>query len=153
MITIIGITVGYVAPRLFWSLTTTGLDQTTRDLSALIQYARSQAMTLHKPYYIRFDFDHALVGIYPKPESSGETPELEKKVKVQQGVVLKSIKSPYQPSKDQGQIDLGITADGIVEQGVIYLDGGPGKVYTLQIKPFSGKFKIEDHYVEITYGG
>lgn len=153
VITIIGITVGYVAPRLFWGLTTSGLDQMTRDLTTLIQYARSQAITRHKPYYVRFDFDNAVVGIYPKPESSGVTPELEKKIAIQQGVVLKGVKSPYQPKKDKGQIDLGITADGIVEQGVIYLEGGSDKVYTLQIKPFSGDFRIFDHYVEISYGG
>ena len=153
VIAFIGITVGFVAPRLFTELTTSGLERAARDLTTLIQYARSEAITQHKAYYVRFDFDGNLVGIYPKPEKSGETPELLKKVKLPEGVLLKGVKSPYQPKKEQGQIDLMITSDGIVEQGVIYLEGGPNKIYTLIIKPFSGNFRTYDHYVEITYGG
>jgi hypothetical protein len=68
------------------------------------------------------------------------------------GVILKSIKSAYQLQKDQGEMDLHITPEGVVEQGVIYLDGPLGKTYSLVVRPFSGTLKFYDHYVEVTFG-
>ena len=153
VVTIIAITVGYAAPRLFTGFTTSGLDQATRDLSAIVQYTQSQAVKRHKPYYVRFDFDEDLVGMYAKPEGSGLEPELEKKIKLPDGVSLQGVKSPYQPKKEQGRIEIAVTSEGIVEPAVIYLEGSQNKVYTLEIKPFSGKFRIYDHYVEKTYAG
>ncbi len=153
VITIIAITVGYAAPRLFTGFTTSGLDQAVRDLSVIVQYTQSQAVKRHKPYYVRFDFDEDLVGMYPRPEGSGLEPELEKKVVLPDGVALQGVKSPYQPKKDRGRIDIAVTSEGIVEPAVIYLEGPQNKVYTLEIKAFSGKFRIHDHYVEKTYAG
>jgi hypothetical protein len=49
-------------------------------------------------------------------------------------------------------MDLKITTEGVVEQGVIYLEGALGTIYTLVVKPFSGALKVYDHYVEVTYG-
>ena len=144
---------GYAAPRLFTGFTTSGLDQATRDLSAIVQYTQSQAVKRHKPYFVRFDFDEALVGMYAKPEGSGLEPELEKKINLPDGVRLQGVKSPYQPKKDQGRIDIAVNSEGIVEPAVIYLEGAQNKVYTLEIKPFSGKFRMYDHYVEKTYAG
>ena len=34
----------------------------------------------------------------------------------------------------------------------IYIEGSRGKIYTLEVKPFSGKFKLHDSYIEMGYG-
>jgi len=145
---ILGITLGYVGPRLFTGFTTSAMDEATRDIQTLAQYARSSAVTQHKPYYIRFDIEHSLIGLYPKPESSGEV-ELLKQKDLPQGVKLKSVKTPYQSEKVEGQADILVTPEGVVEQGAIYLEGGLGSTYTLVIKPFSGMLKVYDRYVEV----
>jgi prepilin-type N-terminal cleavage/methylation domain-containing protein len=152
VIAIIGITMGYIGPRIFNSLLATSTDRAIRDIMTMIRFARSSAITQHKTYYIRFDLDHEKIAMYPKPESSGKEPEILKERELPEGIRFKGVKSPYQPSKDHGDVDLRITTEGIVEQGVIYLDDGTGKVYTLKIKPLSGNLKVYDHYVEVTYG-
>lgn len=148
VIVILGITLGYVGPRLFTGFTTSAMDEATRDISTIVQYARSSAVTQHKPYYVRFDIDQAIIGLYPKPEKSGEI-ELLKQKNLPQGVKLKSVKIPKQNEKLDGQADILVTQEGVVEQGAIYLEGSLGSVYTMVIKPFSGMLKVYDHYVEV----
>ena len=148
VIVILGITLGYIGPRIFTGFTTSPMDEAARDIQTLAQYARSSAVTRHKPYYIRFDIEHSSIGLYPKPEASGEI-EMLKQKDLPQGVKLKSVKSPYQSEKDKGQADIMVTPEGVVEQGVIYLEGGLGSTYTLVVKPFSGVLKVYDHYVEV----
>jgi prepilin-type N-terminal cleavage/methylation domain-containing protein len=148
VIVILGITLGYVGPRLYTGLTASNLDRASRDILTMIQYTRSTAVTMHKPYYLRFDVEHKSFGMYPKPESSGEV-KLEKDKDLPDGVFFKGIKSPYQNEKIDGFLDLLVTSEGVVEQGVIYLDNGGGTVHTLVIKPFSGMLKTYDHYVEV----
>jgi len=86
------------------------------------------------------------------PESSGKEPEMDRERSMADGVDLKSIKTPYQTEKDRGEMDLKVTSEGVVEQGVIYVEGSFGRIYTLVVKPFSGTLKVYDHYVEVTYG-
>lgn len=152
VIAIIGITLGYIGPRIFSGIFASNMDRTARDITAMVQLARSSAVTQHKTYFIRFDLDDEKVAMYPMPESSGQVPEMDKERKLADGVDLKSIKTPYQSEKDRGEMDLKVTSEGVVEQGVIYLEGSFGRIYTLVIKPFSGTLKIYDHYVEVTYG-
>ena len=152
ILAIVGIMLGYIGPRLFTGISSTSMDKATRDILAIIQFARSSAVTQHKPFYVRFDIDNASVGLYPKPESSGVIPDMIKQKDLPEGIVFKGIKSPYQSEKQQGQADILVTSEGVIEQGVIYVEGGFGKIYTLIIKPFSGNLKVYDHYVEVTHG-
>ena len=152
VIVIIGITLGYVGPRMFSGVFATNMDRAARDITAMIQLARSSAVTQHKTYFIRFDMDNEKISMYPMPESAGKEPEMLRERPMADGVALRSVKSPYQSEKDRGEVDLKVTAEGVVEQGVIYLEGALGRIYTLVIKPFSGTLKVYDRYVEVTYG-
>ncbi len=150
---ILGITLGYVGPRIYGGLFTSGMDKAARDITAMIQFARSNAITQHRDYLVRFDLDEARVGVYPRPETSGMMPEMLKERKLPEGVRFQSVKSPYQPTRQQGFFELKVTPDGIVEQGVIYLENYlSDNVHTLEVKPFSGYLKVEDHFVEKIYG-
>ena len=152
VIAILGITIGYVGPRLYTGISSSSMDKATREILTILQFARSTAVTQHRHYYVRFDMDNAKIGLYPKPESSGESPDMLKEKELPRGVKLKSVKSPYQSEKLQGHLDILVTPEGVIEQGVIYLEGEFGKIYTVIIKPFSGMLKIYDHYVEIRQG-
>jgi hypothetical protein len=152
VLVIIGITMGYISPRIFNGLFASNMDRAIRDIMSMIQVTRSSAITKHQTFFIRFDIDHGKIAMYAQPESSGKEPAMLKERDLPDGIVLKAVKSPYQPKKDKGQMDLRVTTEGVVEQGVIYLDSGDGKTYTLQVKPFSGNLKVSDHYVEVTYG-
>lgn len=152
VIVIIGITLGYIGPRIFRGVFASNLDEAARDITAMIQAARSSAVTQHKTFFVRIDLDERKISLYPMPESSGQVPELISERPIPDGVVVKGIKTPYQSEKDHGQMDLRVTAEGVVEQGVIYIEGALGKTYTLMVKPFTGTLKIFDHYVEVTYG-
>jgi general secretion pathway protein H len=152
VLVIIGISLGYISPRIFSGLLTTNMDRAVRDIMSMIQVARSSAITQHKTFFVRFDIDNAKIAMYPMPESSGQEPKMLKERDLPDGVVLKGVKSPYQIKKEQGEVNLRVTTEGVVEQGVIYLDAGSGEIYTLVVKPFSGNVKIYDHYVEVTYG-
>ncbi|MRR37697.1 type II secretion system protein [bacterium] len=150
VIAILGITLGYIGPRIYSGISTSNMDKASREVLALIQYARSNAVTKHTVYYIRFDIERSTFGIYPRPESSGEI-EIEKEKALPRGVTFKSVKSPYQSEKIDGKADIMVTTEGVIEQGVIYLQGGPGTIHTLVIKPFSGMLKVYDHYVEVVH--
>jgi prepilin-type N-terminal cleavage/methylation domain-containing protein len=152
VIAIIGIVLGYAAPRLFGAFTSSNIEKTERNMSTIIQLARSSALTQHKTYYVQFNIDDGIIGYYPMPDKSGEEPELEKKMELPEGVSIKGVKTPYQPKKEKGKADLKVTSDGVVEQGLIYVEGGINKTYTFMVKPFSGKFKVYDRYVEVAYG-
>jgi prepilin-type N-terminal cleavage/methylation domain-containing protein len=152
VLVIIGITLGYIGPRIFNGLSTSNMDRAVRDITTMVQVGRSSAITEHKTFFIRFDLDNDKIALYPMPETSGVVPQMLKERKMPDGVVLKNIKTPYQSEKDRGEMDLKITTEGVVEQGVIYLEGALGKTYTLVVKPFSGTLKFYDHLVEISYG-
>jgi prepilin-type N-terminal cleavage/methylation domain-containing protein len=151
VIAIIGITLGYIGPRVMSGVFSSDLDRAVRDITAMIQVARSSAITKHATYFVRFNIDEAKVAMYPEPETSGKEPEMDRERDLPEGVVLKGIKTPYQSGKDRGEMDLRVTTEGVVEQGVIQLEGPFGKQYTLVVKPFSGTLKVYDHYVEVTY--
>jgi general secretion pathway protein G len=152
VLVIIGITLGYIGPRIFSGLSTSNMDLAVRDVTTMIQVGRSSAITQHKTFFIRFDLDNNKIALYPMPETSSQAPQMLKERKLPDGVVLKNIKSPYQSEKERGEMDLKITTEGVVEQGVIYLVGALGSTYTLVVNPFSGALKFYDHVVEITYG-
>jgi len=152
VLVIIGISLGYVGPRLFTGFSSSNLDKASRDIMAVIQFARSTALTQHKTHYLHFDIDQSWVGVYPLPETSGIVPEMIIQRELPKGVSITGIKSPYQNEKEQGSMDLKVTPEGIVEQGVIYLEGSFGKIYTLMIKPFSGAVRVYDRLVGVTYG-
>ncbi len=152
VIAIIGITLGYVGPRIRFSVFSSSIDEGTREIMAMLKYARSSAITRHEEYLVHFDLSSSVVGVYPNPTSSGEVPKMEKKARLPRGVIIKAIKTPYAPEKEEGKIDLMVNKDGLVEQGIIYLEGPGSKVYTLVIKPYSGDLKIYDHYVEFSHG-
>ncbi len=149
---ILGVTIGFVGPRIYGGLSSSGMDKAARDITAIIQVARSNAITKHQTYLVRFDMDEVKVGYYLRPETSGIMPDMERERKLPEGIRFQSMKSPYQPTKQQGFFELRVTPDGIVEQGVIYLENALGKVYTLEVKPFSGYLKVEDRFVEKIYG-
>lgn len=152
VLVIIAITLGYIGPRIFSGLSTSNMDRAVRDITTMIQVGRSSAITEHKTFFIRFDLDNAKIALYPMPVTTGVVPQMLKERKMPDGVVLKNIKTPYQSEKDRGEMDLKVTTEGVVEQGVIYLEGALGSIYTLVVKPFSGTLKFYDHFVEITYG-
>lgn len=150
VIVVLGITLSYIGPRIYAGISTSNMDTAAREMLALIQYARSNAVTKHTVHYIRFDIEHSTFGVYPRPESSGEI-EMLKEKELPKGVTFKSVKSPYQSEKIDGKADIMVTTEGVIEQGVIYLQGGPGTIHTLVIKPFSGLLKVYDHYVEVVH--
>ena len=152
VITIIGITLGYIGPRIRFSIFSSSIHEGTRDIMTMFRYARSSAVTRHKEYLVHFDLSASVVGVYPNPTSSGETPEMEKEIRLPRGILIKAIKTPYAPEKDEGEIDLMVNRDGLVEQGIIYLTGPGAEVYTLVVKPYSGDLKVYDHYVEFSHG-
>lgn len=152
VIVIIGITVGFVGPRIFGGIFASTMDRGTRDIANVIQLARSRAVKEHKTYFVRFDLDAEKVAVYRMVEEEGKEPALSSEISLPDGVDLREVKTPYQPEKDRGFLDLKVTPEGIVEQGVIYLEGPLGRVYTLVVKPFSGALKVHDHYVEVTLG-
>lgn len=146
-----GITLGYIGPRIYGGFTTSGMDKACRDISAVLQYARSLAVTNHQPYLVRFNLDEGRLCIYAKPKSSDATPAAIKQRDLPEGIRISSAKSPYQATKQEGTVDLAITTDGLVEPGVIYIENSAGTVFTLEIKPFSGELRVTDHYLEKTY--
>jgi prepilin-type N-terminal cleavage/methylation domain-containing protein len=152
VIAIIGITLGYIGPRILGGVFATDMDRTVRDITTVIQLARSKAVALHKTYFVRFDMDAERIALFKMPETEGETPDMDAQRDLPSGVDLRSVKTPYQPEKDRATLDLKVTSEGVIEQAVIYLEGPLGRVYTLVVKPFSGTLKVYDHYVEVNLG-
>ncbi|MEA2101536.1 MAG: prepilin-type N-terminal cleavage/methylation domain-containing protein [Thermodesulfobacteriota bacterium] len=149
---IIAITFGYIGPNFFGGLFASSMDRAVRDISNTIQFARSSAITQHQEYRVHFDLDESIVGICLPQKVSGEQPEMLMERKLPQGVRIKGIKTCYQNAVHEGTMDFKVTGEGIVELGIIYLEGGMDRVYTLEIKPFSGRFRVYDHYVEKVFG-
>jgi prepilin-type N-terminal cleavage/methylation domain-containing protein len=152
VIAIISIVLGYAAPRIISSLTNSDIDEAQRMLEILYLNTKSYAITQHKPCYIQYDIDNKIVGFYPVPEKSGTEPELEKKIKLPDSIEIKGIKNMNQPKKDRGRAEIKVNTDGIIEKSLVYLQGSHDKIYTLEVKPFSGKFKLHASYIEMGYG-
>jgi prepilin-type N-terminal cleavage/methylation domain-containing protein len=152
VIAIIGIVLGYAAPRIVSSLTNSDIDEAQRMLENLYLSAKSYAITQHKPCYIQYDIDNKIVGFYPAPEKSGTEPELEKKIKLPETIEIRGVKNMNQPKKDKGKAEIKVNTDGIIEKSLVYIQGSHDKIYTLEVKSFSGKFKLHDSYIEMGYG-
>ena len=87
ILAIAGITLGYIGPRLYTGISSSSMDKAARDILTMLQFARSTAVTQHRPYYVRFDIDNASIGFYPKPQSSGVIPEMVKQNVLPKGIV------------------------------------------------------------------
>ena len=151
VLAIMGITLGYIGPRIYGGFTTSGMDKACRDITVVLQYARSLAVTNHQNYLVRFNLDEGRMSICAKPKSSGTVPVIVKQRSLPDGIRFESIKTPYHPTRQSGATDLTVTTEGLVEQGAIYIENTAGSVFTLEIKPFSGELKVTDHFVEKAY--
>lgn len=145
---LIGLFFTISVPKLREVFFSSNLKTSVRRLAGTIEQLRAEAVRDHKEMRLNLDIDADTYWITDSGMSDEEIEGVTRK-EFQSGVDLMDVAYPAVADKIMtGSTAIRFFPKGYVEEARIHLDDGSDTAYTLFLRPFLPKVKIEDHYVE-----
>jgi general secretion pathway protein H len=135
---------------LFSNIGTSSLGSSARRLSGTIKYLFNESALSGLEYRLIYDLDQ---GTYRAQilEANGEladAPDQGREAALKGDVRFKELQLPGRGKFTMGQVTTRIHPSGWVEETIIHLDDGDGKILTLKVTPLTGTTEIFDGYRE-----
>lgn len=144
----------FTLPNFAGFMTGDELGRNIRQLSGIIQYLRDQAISTKRVYRLNYNFKENEFWVTTM-EITGEAkaasnPLIAKRLKLKGGISVMDMTTPAALGRtSEGETYLNFLPNGMVDPGIIHLKNREKEsVYTIFIKPLTGRVKIFDHYVE-----
>jgi general secretion pathway protein H len=152
VIFLIGLTLVLTVPRFRYAMLTDDLKATVRQMVGIIRNLRTEAIREQRMYTLCFDLES---NRYWK-ESADMTDEgrnlaYQKAIQLRGGVRVLDVWSGARGKEVEGKPAIHFTRKGYIEQSAIHLAAEDGREFTLVLRPFLGKVKVLEKYVE--FGG
>lgn len=153
VIIIVGIISFFAIPRFTNLLWHGDLKATTRRISSAIGYTYNQAAMTRLRHRLNYDLDARRYWVTVR-DTDGEFIEdsslLTQNTTLPDKVRFKDVVTPREGEVIHGTAYTAFVPNGLVESTVIHLENEDQKVFTLVIKPLTGRVKVYDRYVKIT---
>lgn len=154
VILILGFILAFTLPNFAGLVTGDQLGRTLRQLAGLIQYLRDQSISEKKVYRLNYNFVQKEFWVTTF-ELTGETkpatnPFIKRRLRLEGSIEVMDINTPAALGKTkEGETYINFLPNGMVDPAVIHLTNRDLEtIYTLIIKPLTGRVRILDHYVE-----
>jgi hypothetical protein len=151
---IIGTVLGIAIPRIDQALEV-DLKSSLRKFGGAVKYSFNEAVIRQTVLRLNVDLDtqEYYLSVLAVNNQTGEFVELPSEFvdheKLPDGVFFKDIQTPHNPDKTTvGQEFIVAYPTGYVEPGVVHIASRDGRVFTLQVKPLTGKVIILDGDVD-----
>jgi prepilin-type N-terminal cleavage/methylation domain-containing protein len=149
VIFLIGLLMTLVVPRFHYSLLTDDLKATTRRLVGTIREVRNDAIQEQKTHYLHIDLESNRFWI----DSFGMTEEERTMARggattLPQTVRIQDVWIQGEGKKMMGEALIRFNRNGYLQQSVIHLSSEDGRQFTLVMRPFLGKVKVLEDYVD-----
>jgi len=149
VIIMIGLLMTLVVPRFQYSLLTDDLKATTRRMVGTIREVRNEAIREQKTHTLHFDFESNRFWV----DSFGMT---EEERTIARGnatalpptVRIQDVWKHGEGKKMTGETLIRCNKNGYLQQSVIHLGSEDGRQFTLVLRPFLGKVKVLEDYVD-----
>ncbi len=151
VIALIGITTGFVLPRISSvSLTGSHLQQNARQSSLFIEQAARYAVRTAQPLRLGYSSAENTLFLAPlaKESDEGESEKLFSSP-LKGSVVVKDFQSYYRGVLSAGSMYLNLDEKGYLEPACIHLQAGNGDQMTLHLSPFLGKVAMSSGYADV----
>jgi type II secretory pathway pseudopilin PulG len=149
VIFLIGLTLVLTVPRFRYAMLTDELKANVRKMVGKIRELRTEAIREQKTYKLCFDLESNRFWI----ESTDMTDEeralaYEKAFWLPGGVRILDVWFKARGKKVEGKAEIYLTKKGYIEPSAIHLGAEDGREFTIVLRPFLGKVKVFDKYVE-----
>jgi prepilin-type N-terminal cleavage/methylation domain-containing protein len=149
VIILIGLLMTLVVPRFQYSLLTDDLKATTRRMVGTIREARNDAIREQKIHYLHFDLESHRFWV----DSFGMTEEERTMARANATALPPSIRiqdvwKRGVGKKMAGEVLIRCNKNGYLQQSAIHLGSRDGRQFTLVLRPFLGKVKVLEDYVD-----
>jgi Tfp pilus assembly protein FimT len=153
VIFLVGLTLLFAIPRFRSTILTDDLKKTVRRMVAEIRETRNDAVRENCSYSLHLDLDANRIW----RESTNMTGEDRLKAEDQahrfpEGVGILDVWRGNTGKVTGGEVVIGFTRKGYMEQSVIHLEADDGRQFTLILNPFLGKVQVLEKYVEFVEG-
>jgi len=135
---------------LFSNIGTSSLGTSARRLSGTIKYLFNESAMTGLEYRLIYDLDRGTyrAQILEEDGSLVDDPDQGREASLKGSVRFKDLQLPGRGKFTMGQITTRLHPSGWVEETIIHLDDGDGKMLTLRVMPLTGTTEVFDGYRE-----
>ena len=159
VILLIGLILSIAFPRLGGILPQRRLEKTVNMLIGTIKQVHNSAAAGKKIYRLHYKLNYHLnlkedefwVACLEGNEWLEDTSILSRKRKLPDGITFKDITTQYNGKIIEGETSTLFLPTGLIENTTIHLRDRDENIFTLIIKPLTGKVIVEEGYVEVEY--
>ncbi|MGW8313925.1 MAG: prepilin-type N-terminal cleavage/methylation domain-containing protein [Desulfuromonadales bacterium] len=135
---------------LFSNIGTSSLGTSARRLSGTIKYLFNESAMTGLEYRLIYDLDRGTyrAQILEEDGTLVDAPDQGREASLKGSVRFKDLQLPGRGKFSMGQITTRLHPSGWVEETIIHLDDGDGKMLTLRVMPLTGTTEVFDGYRE-----
>jgi prepilin-type N-terminal cleavage/methylation domain-containing protein len=135
---------------LFSNIGTSSLGTSARRLSGTIKYLYNESAMSGLEYRLIYDLDRGTyrAQVLEEDGSLVDAPDQGREASLKGSVRFKDLQLPGRGTFSMGQITTRLHPSGWVEETIIHLDDGDGKMLTLRVMPLTGTTEVFDGYRE-----
>jgi general secretion pathway protein H len=149
---LIGLTVALTVPRFRYAMLTDDLRATVRKMVGKIRDLRTNAIGEQKAYKLRFDLEsNRYWGESEDITDEDRNLADQKGTQLPKGVRILDVWTKARGKAVEGSPAIYFTKKGYFEPSAIHIAAEDGREFTLVLRPFLGKVKVLEKYVE--FGG
>jgi len=160
VVLLIGLIVSIAFPRFGGILPQRRLEKTVNMLIGTIKQVHNRAATSKKIYRLNYKLNYHInlkedefwvTYLGEGNEEIEDTSILSRKKKLPDGITFKDITTQYNGKIIEGATSTLFLPTGLIENTTIHLRDRDEKIFTLIIKPLTGRVVVEEGYVEVEY--
>ena len=149
VLVLVGMMLTLAAPRLRHALLTDHLKSTARKLVGIINNLRNETVREQKAYTLHFDLNsNRFWTDDPSMTEEELTLAREEGTTLPSDVRIRDVWIKGEGKIVEGEAGITFTRKGYTQSSAIHLRSDDGREFTLELRPFSGKVKILESYVE-----
>jgi prepilin-type N-terminal cleavage/methylation domain-containing protein len=149
VIILIGLLMTLVVPRFQYSLLTDDLKAATRRMVGTIREVRNDAIREQKTHYLHFDLESNRFWVDTLSMTEEErTMARGNATALPQTVRIQDVWIRGEGKKMTGEALIRFNKKGYLQQSLIHVGSVDGRQFTLVLRPFLGKVKVLEDYVE-----
>lgn len=154
---LIGLLFFTAMPKLGNFLFQTDMRSVARSLKATVHFLRSKSIVTNKNTALHCDLDNGvywgtLGPPYTEPEPRKNGPPLVPPRRLPEGIRFLDASNINSPKKTLGLLSSTFNSKGVVEETVLHLSDRDGRILTIIINAYTGRFLLYDEYVDVEYG-
>ncbi len=149
VIILMGFFLSLTMPRIRDTLLSDDFKSSSRKLLLTIISLRTQAISGHKDYELKFDLETNRYWSESRDMLELELAEAREQASVlPETVVIKAVLFKNKDRVTAGEVSIRFSKKGYIQPSIIHLEAEDGRKFSFELSPFLGKVTISEEYIE-----